>query len=146
MTSLKKILFLFTISFLFYSCSDPEKQMSSYHNDTTITDIRFIETRLSVAGIDSLKNYFKYYKIDTTKAFSGINNVIPDAKTAADVAYIILVKIYDKETINHELPLRVTSIGSYWIISGTLHSELGGTAEIIMNKKNGTIVRLIHYK
>ena len=140
------MIFLYAIAILLYSCNDHEKKISVYHQDSTAVDNRFVETHLSMAGIDSLKSYFKSYNIDTTIAFYGIKNVIPDAKTASDVAYPILIKYYDKETIDHEMPLRVTSFGSYWIISGTLHSELGGTAEIIMNKENGTIVRLIHYK
>jgi hypothetical protein len=56
--------------------------------------------------------------------------LIPNTETAVKIAFIYLSQIYGEKTIIEEFPLNVDSIGGNWIITGTLHTELGGTASL----------------
>jgi tetrahydromethanopterin S-methyltransferase subunit G len=72
--------------------------------------------------------------------------VIPNHDIAIKIAFIYLSQLYGKDTIIEEFPLNIDSIGQYWIISGTLHTQLGGVAHITLRKDNGMVISMYHEK
>ena len=66
---------------------------------------------------------------------------------AVEYAYIILKSIYGAE-IENQLPFDISLFNdSLWIIEGTLINGLdGGTAKIILSKKDGSILHVSHSK
>jgi hypothetical protein len=75
------------------------------------------------------------------------DKVIPDSQTAVDVAENFLFNIYGKENIIQQRPYNLNLIDDYYIIEGTLpKNTLGGTFLIIINSKDGKIIKLTHGK
>ncbi len=73
--------------------------------------------------------------------------LIKNNSTAISVVEPILFGIYGKDNIVKQRPYDVYLINNYWIISGILPRDyLGGTFLIIMNAKNGEVIRLTHGK
>ena len=70
-----------------------------------------------------------------------------DKQTAIAVAEVYLFKTYGKKQILTERPYEVYLINGYWWMMGTIPKNAdGGGFELIMNAKNGQIIRLTHYK
>jgi hypothetical protein len=75
------------------------------------------------------------------------DTLIKDKETAIAVAEPILFKIYGKKNIIDERPYECYLINRYWYISGTLPKGwVGGVFEIIINSKDGKVIKLIHGK
>lgn len=83
---------------------------------------------------------------DTTDVLSDMKILIDDEETAIKFAEVILFKVYGKGTIQDEKPYNVKNIEGYWIVTGTVHTKLGGAFEIVFSSRDGQIVRSIHYK
>ncbi len=140
------IFFMFLVCLL--SCHERNNIKTIKSSDSTSFKVDFVEINLDKTIKDSttyLEKEFNF-KEETRQLIGYSKNVIPDSKTAANLAYLILSKFYGEDQIKSELPLNVLNFGKYWIISGTLKTELGGTAELILRKKDGTVLKIIHYK
>lgn len=75
------------------------------------------------------------------------DKVIPDSQTAVNVAENFIFNIYGKENIIQQRPFNLNLIDDYYIIEGTLpKNTLGGTFLIIINSKDGKIIKLTHGK
>lgn len=75
------------------------------------------------------------------------DRVIPDSQTAVNVAENILFKTYGKENIIKQRPYDLNFIDGYYIINGTFQEPtIGGTFLIILNSKDGKIIKLTHGK
>jgi NTF2 fold immunity protein len=73
--------------------------------------------------------------------------LIKDSVTAIQIAEPILFSIYGREAITKQQPYECYFIDNYWLLCGTLRTdELGGTFLIIMDSRNGEIVRITHGK
>lgn len=73
------------------------------------------------------------------------NKVIYDSQTAIDVAEIILFKIYGEKKIITQRPYNINLINEYYIINGTLPKNMkGGTFLMIINSKDGKVIKLTH--
>jgi hypothetical protein len=73
--------------------------------------------------------------------------IISDSTTAIDIAEKILFKIYGRENIENQRPYETYKIKNYWSISGTLpQGMMGGTFLIIMDARDGRIIRISHGK
>ena len=82
------------------------------------------------------KNYKPFY-----------DTLINDRETAIATVEPILFKIYGKKSIINEKPYECYLINGYWYISGTLPKGWkGGVFEIIINSRDGRVIRLIHGK
>lgn len=76
-----------------------------------------------------------------------INKVIPDKKTAINVAEQILFNIYGKSQIEGEKPYKVQLVDGYWVLNGTLKPNyVGGTFLIVFSAKDGRVIVLTHGK
>jgi hypothetical protein len=75
------------------------------------------------------------------------SNIIKDSKTAIAVAEPILFGIYGKDNIENQKPYDVQYVEVYWVVSGTLKEGVdGGTFLIIMDSRNGQVLRITHGK
>lgn len=72
--------------------------------------------------------------------------LIPDEETAINIAETYLFKIYGKSTIVRERPYKIRLVNGYWVIIGSLpwYYSKGGTFELIIKSKDGTIMRISH--
>ena len=70
---------------------------------------------------------------------------VPNEETAIKIAEAVWLPIYGK-TIYKERPFKTKLIDNIWYVSGTLHSPLGGVAEVEIDKTNGKILRVTHGK
>lgn len=85
---------------------------------------------------------------DTTKSSLVSDTLIKDKETATKIAEIYLFNVYGKKEVLNEKPYEIYLINGFWVILGTLpdYYAAGGTFEIIINSKNGEVIRLIHGK
>ncbi len=75
------------------------------------------------------------------------DTLINNKETAISIAEAIVFQIYGKENIIKERPYECYLIEGFWYITGTLQTDwLGGTFEIIINAKNGQVIKLTHGK
>ena len=75
------------------------------------------------------------------------DKVIQDSQTAVDVAENTLFNIYGKENIIQQRPYDVNFTENHYVINGTLPQNMkGGTFLIILNSKDGKIIKLTHGK
>ena len=121
------------ISFLMFTLTACSQQQ----NARTILGKPYAEKELqSVLSENSLHNV-----IDNKTAI--INNSV----TSINVAETILFSIYGKDNITRQRPYETYFIDNHWILSGTLpKGSLGGTFLIIMDARNGRIIRITHGK
>jgi len=74
---------------------------------------------------------------------------VPDLKldraTAIKLAEAILVRIYGEKVLRQR-PWKVVESKNEFTITGTLHSQLGGVAEISISKSDARVIRYTHGK
>jgi hypothetical protein len=72
--------------------------------------------------------------------------IIKDSTTAVAVAEPILFGIYGKDNILEQKPYIIRHIDDYWLITGTLHHDVGGTFFIIIDAMDSKVIRITHGK
>lgn len=73
-------------------------------------------------------------------------NYVPDAETAKKIAEAVWLPIYG-ERIYAERPYQVHDDGDTWTVQGSLPAgTVGGTALVVIAKKDGRILRVTHTK
>ncbi|MEO8149308.1 MAG: NTF2 fold immunity protein [Bacteroidia bacterium] len=98
-------------------------------------------------GVDYAKNELQNAITNTTENQILVDTIIKDKETAITISEAVLFKIYGKDNITKQRPYEVYSINGYWVLGGTLPEEiLGGTFLIILNAKNGQVIKLTHGK
>lgn len=71
---------------------------------------------------------------------------VPDRETAVKIAEAVWTPVYGKK-IAAEKPYQARLIGdSVWVVTGTLHTDVGGTAYIQLRKKDCKVLKMIHGK
>lgn len=76
------------------------------------------------------------------------SDVIPDKKTALKIGYIILYNIYG-DGLHDSLPLYASLYDDeIWLVKGTLDCDNcdGGVPYILLNKKDGRVIKYFHMK
>jgi len=80
-------------------------------------------------------------------SFSQTDTLIRTERDAILIAEPILFKTYGKKVIKNERPYHVILKDGFWQITGSLKKGwLGGVFLIIINSKNGEVVKLTHGK
>ena len=75
----------------------------------------------------------------------GKDEIITNEKTAISIAEPLLFSVYGKENIIKQRPYKIGKVQNYWVVSGSLPKpQIGGVFEIIIDSKNGEIIRLTH--
>jgi hypothetical protein len=73
--------------------------------------------------------------------------IIKSPETAIKALEPILFDIYGEKNIMEQRPYEVSDFKDYYVINGTLDvNSIGGTFLIIINKKNGEIIKITHGK
>ncbi|MBI2386879.1 MAG: YbbC/YhhH family protein [Elusimicrobia bacterium] len=72
---------------------------------------------------------------------------VPNEETAIAIAVAVWNPIYGKEKIESEKPFHARLSKGVWTVEGTLpEGWKGGTAEALIAKDDGRILRVTHYK
>lgn len=114
----------------------------------------FSTTLIACSQTDRSILGFEYAKQELESALNNmsekqilVDTVIKTQETAIKYAETVLFEIYRQKNIEKQKPYEVYLIDGYWIIGGTLpKGMLGGTFLIIVNSKNGQIIKLTHGK
>jgi hypothetical protein len=123
-----RFIFIITVLFSQTSCGQ------SYKGRTTL-GVEYAKQELRSA----LQN-------PTTKQILA-DTLIKNKETAIQISEAILFQIYGKDNITSQRPYETYFIDGYWILNGTLpENKLGGTFIIIINSKNGQVIKLTHGK
>ena len=70
---------------------------------------------------------------------------MPNESTAIAIAKAVWIPIYGKEQIESEAPFVATLKNGAWYVHGSLpKGYMGGTAEAVISKRDGKILRVIH--
>ena len=87
---------------------------------------------------------FDYVIQDTVSNRICRSDMVMTPDVAKDIAVIIWTSKFGKECPRDESPYRISlKEDSLWVVHGShKNKDLGGAAGIIINKKNGTIVRV----
>jgi hypothetical protein len=74
-------------------------------------------------------------------------DVIPNEEVAKNIAEVILIPIYGAIAIERQKPFSVALEDDVWTVTGYLSKNmLGGTFSILISKRDGRIVKIIHEK
>jgi len=74
------------------------------------------------------------------------NGFVPDKETAIKIALAVWLPIYGN-VIYREKPYTAELKGEVWVVEGSLKKgEVGGVALIVIQKKDGKILNVIHGK
>ena len=93
----------------------------------------------------SEKEVLKEINDSTLHNAIGKDEIITDDKIAISIVEPLLFSVYGKENIVKQRPYKIGKVQNYWVISGSLPKQtIGGVFEIIIDSKNGKIVRLTH--
>ena len=74
---------------------------------------------------------------------------IRNARVATVVAEVILSDIYGEANIRRQRPFKATIKNGLWTVTGSLpkdHIIVGGTAEIVLRKSTGEVIRIVHWR
>jgi len=109
--------------------------------------IAYSQTNRSKLGMEYAKQELESALTNISKKQILVDTVVKSQETAIKYAETILFDIYGKKSIESQKPYEIYKIEGYWIIGGTLpKGMLGGTFLIIINPKNGQIIKLTHGK
>ncbi|QHI39002.1 hypothetical protein IMCC3317_44020 [Kordia antarctica] len=86
----------------------------------------------------------KALKDSTLHNVIGSEPILTTEKKVIEFAEFVLFDTYGKKNIEIQKPYNCIQIDNYWVISGTLHQEIGGTFLIIIDSRNCKIIRLTH--
>ena len=96
-------------------------------------------------GFENAKSELKDALTSKNKRQILADTLISDKETAIAISEAILFKIYKKENIIKQQPYEINKIDGHYIVNGTLSNNArGGTFLIILNAKNGQVIKLTH--
>lgn len=128
--------FFLTLILTLFSCSEKRSNSKDELSQTQI----YTENKDSEYAKEELENAKINNEFSPTKA-------ILNSKTAVEIAENILFPIYGKDNIIKQRPYDVNFIDGYYIINGTFPKPtIGGTFLIIINSKDGKVIKLTHGK
>lgn len=104
-------------------------------------------TQRTFIGRNAAQKYLENVQKSEIHNFIPEEGLVPDKETAVKISEAILSKIYGKRHIFFQQPFEVHLIDNFWVVKGTLYKGIwGGTAVIVINKKNGEIINVSHGK
>jgi hypothetical protein len=74
---------------------------------------------------------------------------VPDQRTAVKIAEAVIEPIFGLQSLTNERPLVAKLKGGEWFVNGTAPTNIdwrGGVVEVHINKTNGCITFLTHWK
>ena len=114
-------------------------------SDKIGSDERFILNQNREYSNSELKKTILNNETFSEQALNYPPKPINDAKNAVDIAEDILFNTYGEKNIKRQRPYNLVFQDSCWIINGTKKkAEIGGVFLIILNSKNGKIIKITH--
>jgi hypothetical protein len=152
---MKRFLLPLFLLLIFFGCKNSEFKENAHQRDS-------IEEN-SVAWHEMDTNrYYLGEEIAREQLHEALNNsghnviddkkIIKDSATAIKVVEPIIFNIYGKDNIIKQRPYEVHFLDNFWVINGTLPKPkgniitVGGTFLIIMDSRNGVILKISHGK
>ncbi len=94
-----------------------------------------------------MKSLFSLFLLIPFFSFCQTDTLIKDKKAAISIAEPILFRTYGKKTIRHERPYDTNLKDGLWYITGALKKGYdGGVFLIVINSKNGEVIKVTHSK
>lgn len=73
------------------------------------------------------------------------NGFVPDPKTAEKLAEALLIPVYGEKNIKRQKPFDISLKEGIWYVRGSLpKGHFGGTAEILISKRNAQVLYMYH--
>lgn len=72
-----------------------------------------------------------------------VDGYVNDANTAIKIAEAVWLPIFGDEIYDHT-PFKAQLTDSVWIVTGTVHTKLGGAPRMVIGKRDGRILELFH--
>jgi hypothetical protein len=86
-----------------------------------------------------------WYATKWGKSYRPSAGVVPDEKTAANIAEAVLIPIYGEKQIQGEKPFKVSIKNNIWLIEGVLDPPApGGTFVLRLSKLDGKVLFISH--
>ncbi len=86
--------------------------------------------------------------VEWSSSHSGLTegtSVVPDAATAAAIAFALVETHYGRATAVLERPYRVANLGSRWLVRGTLPQDFdGGVVSLEIRRRDGLVLHFSH--
>ncbi|HEY4800867.1 MAG TPA: NTF2 fold immunity protein [Bacteroidia bacterium] len=115
--------------------------------------VLFFFWKFFIAFSQDTSGHYSYFKKELSDALNEgssekylSDTIITDKKTAIAIGETILFKVYGQTQIEEEKPYEVMFIDGYYILEGTIHDRLGGVFLLILQAKDGRVLRLSHGK
>jgi len=71
---------------------------------------------------------------------------VPDSTTAVQIAQILFVRVYGEKVLEKKPFVATLKNGNIWFVQGTLKEQKGGVPHLEIQKSDGKVVDLFHYK
>lgn len=72
---------------------------------------------------------------------------VPDSATAVQIAQILFVRVYGENALEKKPFVATLKDGAIWVVEGSLDEDVdGGVPHIEIQKSDGMVVNLYHYK
>lgn len=125
------VIYLFLLMIIISACDQPDKVEGNQQQKWVL------EKQLDYALTDSTGHNC----IDNKRI------IIKNKDMAISVVEPILFGLYGKDNIIKQKPYKASNIREYWIIEGSLPKGYkGGTFFIIVDSRNGEIIKITHGK
>ena len=116
-------------------------------NDSLKTECNIDTTEKQFVGESSAKQTLERFLNDSTVNLLRGKVLIKDKQQLISIAEPILFGIYGKGRIIAQKPYEIYLLGDYWVMMGTLKKNyLGGTFNLVMNRKTAEIIGIYHDK
>jgi len=98
-------------------------------------------------GYEWAKEYASEFKKSRDGGYKLERGYVPDEKTAIAIAVSVWKPIYGDSSIEMQAPYFAYLVDDLWIVTGSLPKwTKGGTAKAIIDKNNGKVLHIMHYK
>jgi hypothetical protein len=95
----------------------------------------------------SIKEQAKHLMNNPNSSYFPKDGFVSNKEIAIKIAEPVLFNIYGEKNILKQKPYQVHLIDSVWVINGTIPEDMvGGNFWILINKRDGKILRVIHDK
>lgn len=77
---------------------------------------------------------------------NSVDFLVNSREMALELSYVYVKYIYGKEKAEFQKPYSITDDNAYWKIEGKQPETLGGNFTILIAKKDGQVLNVIHTK
>ncbi|GIL24545.1 MAG: hypothetical protein BroJett042_30580 [Bacteroidota bacterium] len=108
---------------------------------------RFLVGSITVALVASVALLLvrAYTRVEPVNIDFERDGLVYNEECAIKIAEAIWLPLYGSIIYSSE-PFKATLMDSVWVVEGTVHAQFGGAPFIKINKKDGKILSVAHYK